>query len=139
MKPTVSPFLTFNGQAKEAMDFYAQTIPNTQVIRAMTYGELNPETPQNATDLIMQGAFAVAGTEILCLDMVPDYAAPDFAWSNSLLVRFNHEADFHACHNGLAEGGSVMMGPEKVGDITLCSWVVDKYGVVWQPVLDFAF
>ncbi len=27
-----------------------------------------------------------------------------------------------------------MMGPESVGEIRKCAWVIDKFGVTWQPV-----
>ena len=137
MSLSVSPFLTFNGQAKEAMNFYKDNLPNTTIKQLLTYKEANPASSEAEANLVMHGAITIGETDVLFLDMAPPHDAPAFNWANSLLIRCNTEEEFDNFHNALAKDGTVMMGPEAVGPIPKCSWVVDKFGVVWQPVLSF--
>lgn len=41
VKSKLTPFITLNGKAKEAMTFYAQVLPDTKIIRMEFYHE-NP-------------------------------------------------------------------------------------------------
>ncbi|MDR0481820.1 MAG: VOC family protein [Cellulomonadaceae bacterium] len=131
MTQSMAPFLTFNGQAAEAMAFYTEALPDAVVTMQVPYPSAEGES---TSDLIMYGAMTVKGSELKFLDMDPAHPAPAFAWSTSLYVACDDEAEFDAMFAALSAEGSVMMGPESVGQIRKCAWVVDRYGVVWQPV-----
>ena len=72
--------------------------------------------------------------ELFFLDMQKEYAAPTPNWSNSLLLDCATEAEFDEIFAALVDQGSVMMGPEAVGDIRKCAWITDKFGITWQPI-----
>jgi len=82
---------------------------------------------------VLNGTFELLGQRYMAMDMAPGNA-PDFAWSTSLLVMCEDEAEFDALFKGLSAGGNVMMGPEQVMDLRKVAWVTDKFGVTWQLV-----
>ena len=133
-KARVSPFLSFTGKAEEAMRFYADHLPDTKISELVRYGKDHPLAGEEEENKILHGALSMMGQEIMFLDMVSAYPAPDFSWSTSLYIDCLDEAEFDAIFNVLSKDGFVMMGPEAVGDIRKCAWVTDKFGVTWQPV-----
>jgi predicted 3-demethylubiquinone-9 3-methyltransferase (glyoxalase superfamily) len=69
------------------------------------------------------------------LDMNAEYDCPSFNWATSLYLDCDSVDEFDAVFNGLAQGGSVMMKEEPFMEFRKVTWVTDKYGVTWQPVL----
>ena len=130
----ISPFLTFNGQAEEAMQFYAQNLPNASIITLVHYGKDHPMAEVGDETRVLHGSISILGQELKFLDMTKAYPAPDFSWSSSIYLDCENEAEFDTVFNALAADGQVMMGPESVAHIRKCAWVVDKFGVTWQPV-----
>jgi len=133
-KSRVSPFLSFTGKAEEAMRFYADCFPDTIISELVRYGKDHPLAGEDEGHKVLHGALLMMGQEIMFMDMVSAYPAPEFSWSASLYIDCQDEAEFDAIFNVLSRDGSVMMGPEAVGNIRKCAWVTDKFGVTWQPV-----
>jgi len=133
-KSRIKPFLTFNGQAEEAMLFYAATLPGAKITTLIPYGKGSPNISEGEENRIMYGALTFARQEILFLDMSSIHKSPEFSWSSSIYIDCSDEAEFDTIFNGLSKGGTVMMGPESVAHIRKCAWVTDKFGVTWQPV-----
>jgi len=125
----IMTFLTFSGNAEEAMQYYVDLFPGARVVEVTRFGpgEQGPEGK------VLNGTFELLGQRYMVMDMAPGNA-PDFAWSTSLLVMCEDEAEFDALFKGLSAGGNVMMGPEQVMDLRKVAWVTDKFGVTWQLV-----
>jgi len=130
----LAPFLTFTGKAEEAMRFYAAILPGAEITGLVRYGKDHPYAAPEEEDKLLHGALSFAGQQIMFLDMDAAHPAPEFSWAASLYVCCRDEAEFDAVFAGLSDGGTVMMGPEAVGNIRKCAWVTDKFGVTWQPV-----
>jgi len=133
-KTRIKPFLTFNGKAEEALNFYAAALPGAKIGRLERYGKESPHVGAEDVNKIMHGSLVFMGQEIIFLDMSAAYPAPEFSWASSIYIDCQSEAEFDAVFGALSQGGSVMMGPESVGPIRKCAWVTDKFGVTWQPV-----
>ena len=133
-KQRISLFLTFNGKAQEAMKFYESVFFGSEITRLESYGKGSPLIAEGEEDRVLHGAMRIMGQEIFFLDMGSQYSAPSFTWASSIFVACADEPEFDALFAALSKDGSVMMGPESVGTIRKCAWVVDKFGVVWQPV-----
>ena len=93
VKAKLTPFITLNGKAKEAMTFYAQVLPDTKIIRMEFYHE-SPAFSELKEELVLYGSLEIKGTELFFLDMQKEYAAPTPNWSNSLLLDCATEAEF---------------------------------------------
>ena len=128
-KQKLMPFLSFNGKAEEAMNYYAGVFGAT--IESVVFYE---EGTQGEAGKVMNGTMDFDGAKLLFLDMSAEYPAPDFSWATSLILTYDTEAAFDKCFAGISQGGTVMMEPMAVGGIRKCCWVTDKYGVTWQLV-----
>ena len=133
-KRRFSPFLTFNGNAEEAMRFYASNLPGANITELVRYGKEHPRGSESEENNVLYGALSFLGHEINFLDMVAAHPAPEFSWAMSIFIECKDEAEFDAVFSGLSKDGLVMMGPEPVGHLRKCAWITDKFGVTWQPV-----
>ncbi|MCL2085450.1 VOC family protein [Candidatus Saccharibacteria bacterium] len=124
------PFLTFHGDAEEAMDFYSVVLPDAKVTSIVRVEKGMPGDEGK----VLHGELSFAGERIMFMDMAKENELPPFAWSMSLYLDCKDEAEFDAVFEGLRRGGTVMMGPEPVMQFRKVAWVVDKFGVTWQPV-----
>ena len=129
LKQTLLPFLTFSGNAEEAMGYYVRVIGAK--VESITYFE--PGMPGDAGK-VMNGLLDFDGAKVMFMDMAAAYPVPPFSWATSLMLNFAEEAAFDKAFAELAAEGSVMMGPEPVNDIRKVAWVTDKYGVTWQII-----
>jgi predicted 3-demethylubiquinone-9 3-methyltransferase (glyoxalase superfamily) len=118
----LAPFLTFSGQAADAMEFYQSLFPDAQQI-ALTKTEGS----------VLNGQLMLKGQLIMFMDLAPEYSTP-FSWAISLYVNCDDEAEFDQLFKGLSGGGLVMMGPEPVMSLRKVAWVTDRFGVTWQLV-----
>ena len=135
----LQPFITFQGQAKEAIDFYEQAFSGTDK-EIMLYGEMpaNPQAPpmdEIMMDKVLYGKLTVCGTNMMFSDTNPDLHAPEtFARSCmiSLAVDFESEDELRVAYEKLKDGGFVLMeiGPQFFAQ--MYAWVADKFGVTWQ-------
>ena len=127
----LSVFLTFTGNAEEALRFYAAQLPGAK-IETLSLFEKGMENGDEGK--VLNGTLSFMGQSILFMDMQAEYPAPPFSWATSLFINCADEAEFDALFAALSAGGTVMMGPEPVMDMRKCTWVTDKFGVTWQLV-----
>lgn len=127
----LSTFLTFNGNAQEAMEFYASTLPGAHIASLVLFGK---DEPHGDEGKVLNGDVEFAGIHLLFMDMQAAYPAPEFNWATSLLINCLDESEFDDLFDKLSAGGMVMMGPEPVMHLRKCAWVVDTFGVTWQLV-----
>lgn len=125
-------YLNFAGNAREAMDFYAQALGG-RITQRFTYGE-SPMAEQcgpESADNVMHSQLEIpssAGTAIL---MGADGPPPHAGESTCVNVVADTAADAERIFAALAEGGSVQMPiaetfwAERFGALT------DKYGKGW--------
>ncbi|MCL2676560.1 MAG: VOC family protein [Streptococcaceae bacterium] len=132
----ITPFLTFNGQAKEAMKHYTKVLPDTKTLLTVSYGETGAFDHLDDEDKtrIMQGSISILGQNFILLDMDKAHPAPEFSWASSFLIDCQTEEEFDLLFNAFSKEGEVLMGPDSMGPIRKCAWVTDKFGITWQPV-----
>lgn len=126
----MTPFLTFHGNAEEAMLFYAAVLPGAKIESLARFEKGQPGDEGK----VLTGILSFQGQKMMFMDMEAAYECPAFAWSMSFYVECRDEAEFDAVFAGLSEGGEVMMGPEAVMNLRKAAWVTDRFGVTWQPV-----
>ena len=125
-------FLTFPGNAEEAMNFYVSLFPGAKILELTRFTE---KDEHGESGKVLNGLFELKGQRFMSMDMAQEQAPP-FSWAFSLYVECDDEEEFNHLFTALSEGGQVMMGPEAMPQYNLrkVAWVTDRYGVTWQPV-----
>jgi len=125
-------YLTFNGNAAEALAFYAKALDG-KVVFSMTFGEspAGNETPAAYKDKIMHATLEARGHKLMASDAPPEWPFEGYK-GFSLSVQANSVDEGKKLFDALAEGGKVTMpyGPQfwakGFGMLT------DKFGVAWM-------
>jgi predicted 3-demethylubiquinone-9 3-methyltransferase (glyoxalase superfamily) len=113
----ITPFLWFDYNAEEAMNFYTSIFKNSKVGEVKRYGESGPG-PKGS---VMTGRFQIEGQEFVALNGGPMFK---FTPAISFLVDCESQKEVDELWDKLAAGGENMQ----------CGWLKDKFGVCWQII-----
>ena len=125
MQQKITPNLWFDGNAKEAVDFYVSVFPDSKVISTEYY----PKTAEEGLadfqkDLAGQPLaieFELAGMHFTAINAGPEFKFTE-AVSFAVTCKDQEEIDFY--------WGKLSSVPES----EMCGWCKDKYGLSWQIV-----
>jgi len=115
--PKITPFLTFDNQAEEAMKFYTSVFKSSKVLTSSRYGDSGPG-PKGS---LMAATISLDGQELTLLNGGPTFK---FTQAFSLFVTCETQAEVDEYWSKLTAGGKEVQ----------CGWLVDKFGVSWQVV-----
>jgi predicted 3-demethylubiquinone-9 3-methyltransferase (glyoxalase superfamily) len=107
---TVTPFLWFDHQAEEAMNFYVSVFKNSKVLNL-----------HRADGRVMTVTFELDGQQFIALNAGPHYK---FTEAISFFINCETQEEVDTFWERLSEGG------EK----SQCGWLKDKWGLSWQVV-----
>ena len=113
----ITPFLWFDDQAEEAMNFYVSVFKNSKVLGVVRYGEAGPGPKGSA----MTAKFELEGQEFVGLNGGPHFKFTE-AVSFAIDCETQKEVDYF--WEKLLDGGTESQ----------CGWLKDKYGLSWQVV-----
>lgn len=125
--PQVTPFLMFEGNAEEALCFYASLFDDAEIERIDRYG---PEGPGREGS-VFQAAFSLGGQRFLCIDS-PIQHAFSFTPAISLYVTCASEEELDHRFARLSEGGEILMPLGEYPFSRKYGWLQDRFGVSWQ-------
>ena len=117
MQKKITTFLTYDGQAEEAMNLYTSVIPNSRITSTRYYGEAGP----GEAGSLMTGTFELDGQEFMALNGGSSFT---FGQGFSLFVSCETQEEVDDLWEKLSEGGE----PGR------CGWLTDKFGVSWQII-----
>jgi PhnB protein len=133
-KMSVDVYLNFNGNCREAVEFYAQVF-KTEKPQIMTFGEAPPnpnyELPEEAKDLVMHTRLNIDGSNVMFSDTFP--GMPFVEGNNVTLAIVNKDIEqIKSIYEGLKEDGNVVMELQETFWSKLYGQVTDKFGIHWQ-------
>ncbi len=109
----ITPFLWFDGNAEEAINFYVSVFKHARVVNMSRYGEGAP-LPAGT---VMSGTFELEGQTFMALNGGPMFK---FTPAISLLVSCETQAEIDTLWEKLtADGGAAGQ----------CGWLQDKFGL----------
>jgi predicted 3-demethylubiquinone-9 3-methyltransferase (glyoxalase superfamily) len=117
MEKKITTFLTFDGRAEEAVDFYTSIFEHSRILSTTRYGAGGPG-PEGE---LMAATFELAGQEFMALNGGPSFT---FSQAISLFVDCEDQEEVDELWAKLTDGGEP--GP--------CGWLTDRFGVSWQIV-----
>ena len=109
--PTITPFLWFDTQAEEAMNFYVSIFSRSRVVKV-----------DRAQGKVLSVEFELEGQRFLGLNAGPHHK---FNEAVSFFVACETQAEIDALWAKLLEGG---------GRPDQCGWLKDKFGLSWQII-----
>ena len=113
----IVPFLWFDGNAEEAMNFYVSVFKNSKVLNVTRYGEAGP----GPKGTVMSCTFQLEGQDFYALNGGPQFK---FTPAISLFVNCETQQEIDALWKKLSAGGREDQ----------CGWLQDKYGLSWQII-----
>lgn len=128
----ITPFLWFEKDAEEAMNFYTEIFASrpgiakgeTKIVRTVRYPEGITEGPAAGMDgKVLTGEFTLDGQTFLCLDGGPFFKP---SGAVSFMIDCENQEEVDHFWNKLTEGGA----PEA----QQCGWLADKFGYTWQVI-----
>jgi predicted 3-demethylubiquinone-9 3-methyltransferase (glyoxalase superfamily) len=119
----ITPFLWFDSQTEEAVNFYISCFKNSKVVGIKRY----PEGPMKGK--VLTEVFELEGQRFMALDGGPYY---NFSPAVSFFVVLENETEVDTLWSKLRADGKALMELQKYDWSEKYGWVQDKYGVSWQ-------
>lgn len=108
--PKITPFLWFDNQAEEAMNYYVTIFENSRILSV-----------SRANGRVMSVTFELEGQEFMGLNAGPQFK---FTEAISFFVNCETQEEVDELWEKLSEGG------EK----GRCGWLKDRFGLSWQII-----
>lgn len=127
---TIAPYLSFNGQCREAMTFYLKVFAGRD-LNVMTYGENPmPGMDPKMTDRVMHSDLSIDDALLMGADspMGQDQQAGNI----SVMHDPKDIEDARAKFDALAEGGQVTMPLQETSWSPGFGMVIDRFGIHWM-------
>jgi predicted 3-demethylubiquinone-9 3-methyltransferase (glyoxalase superfamily) len=113
----ISPFLWFDNEAEEAMNFYVSVFKNSKVGNLTRYGDAGPG-PKGS---VMTASFELEGQQFTALNGGPHFK---FTEAISFFVNCETQEEVDELWAKLSEGAQTQQ----------CGWLKDKFGLSWQII-----
>jgi len=113
----ITPFLWFDNQAEEAMNFYVSIFKNSKTLSCTRYGDAGP----GPKGTVIVASFELDGQEFMALNGGPRFK---FTEAVSFVVSCETQAEIDEMWARLSAGG----------EESQCGWLKDKFGLSWQVV-----
>lgn len=125
----VQPYLNFNGNCEEAINFYKDALGG-EILFIQRYGE-SPIAGMSGDDKVMHCTLKIGDTHLMASDNPENM--PASAGNNiSLAIGLNDVEKARAMFDYLADGGSVTMPLEKTFWAEAFGMLTDKFGINWM-------
>ncbi|MCL2571660.1 MAG: VOC family protein [Defluviitaleaceae bacterium] len=125
-------FLNFDGDCRQAMEFYAGVFKLEMPGHIMTYDEAPGfQVPDEAKNRILYSTLPIFGCNVMFSDCPPGQHYVK-GTNIALTLGTNDATEIERLYNALKEGGVVNMELGKTFFSELYAMVTDKFGITWQ-------
>lgn len=129
-KQKITPYLWFDHQAEEAINFYTSLFNDSRIVAINRYPEGFEEGPMaGMAGKVIHAVFELAGYQFMAIDGGPLFK---FTPAISFFVNCETEAEIDGLWAALSDGGEVAMPLQAYPFSPKFGWVQDKYGLSWQ-------
>ena len=135
---TINPYLTFNGNAEEAMNFYKSVFGGDFVggiTRFKDFKDMPGGDNMSAADgeRVMHVSLPIQKDSLLMASDTVEEMGQPFTPGNNFTISIQTESveETHRLFNGLSSGGQVIMPLGKSSWSELFGMFTDKFGIQW--------
>lgn len=125
----IIPFLWFDQNAEEAINFYVSIFGNSKILNVSRYDDASSKAAEMPEGLVMSIDFELEGQSFGALNGGPMFK---FNPAMSFFVNCESKEEVDRLWSKLSDGGEVMMELGKYPYSDWYGWIQDKYGVSWQ-------
>ena len=126
----VTPFLWFDNNAKESVDFYTSIFKDSEITGINYYGESGGKISEKPKGSVMIVSFHLQGQDFIALNGGPYFS---FSPAISFFVNCQTDQDLDELWNNLSSNdGTILMNLDEYPFSKKFGWLSDKYGVSWQ-------
>ena len=129
----LQPYLTFNGNCREAMEFYAGALQGTLTL--MTWAEA-PEPPVEGADLVMHSRLACGDVLLAASDARPGHSVA-IGKNMAINIECDSLEEQSRIFTALSAGGFVSMPLQNTFWGAHFGMLTDRFGISW--LLDYTF
>jgi predicted 3-demethylubiquinone-9 3-methyltransferase (glyoxalase superfamily) len=119
----IKPFLWFDSDAEEAVNFYTSIFKNSKIGNIARYGEAGREIHGKPAGTVMTVEFELNGQAFTALNGGPAFK---FNEAISFVVSCESQEEVDYYWGKLSEGGDK--------NAQRCGWLKDRFGLSWQIV-----
>ena len=126
----IHSYLTFNGNCREAMQFYKRCFGGELTIQ--TVGSIDPskDMPREMMDCVLQASLVQGTAVIMATDMVGEEGL-NRGNAVSMLINCSSEMELRRCYDRLSAGSRIQSQIEETASGALFGQLTDKYGNSW--------
>ena len=117
----ITPFLWFDNQAEEAVNFYTSIFKNSKILNVARYDNESANASGRPPGSVMTASFQLDGQEFIALNGGPEF---QFTEAISFYVNCESQEEVDELWEKLTDGGEEVQ----------CGWLKDKFGISWQIV-----
>jgi PhnB protein len=135
---TINPYLNFNGNCEEAMNFYKSAFNGQFMGEIMRYGGTEMQHDPKEANKVMHSTLDIGnGSYLMGSDVPSQYPRPNFGTAVQIAIHPASEEEANSIFKNLSAGGKVLMPLEKTFWGALFGTLEDKYGVQWMVNYQF--
>lgn len=132
----IKPYLVFNGNAEEALNFYAQTFNGTigELVRYSEFPDM--ESPAEYANMIIHANLNINDCTVGMADALPGTKADFGSLGHQITVYCDTEQQLKDIFAKLAQDGTIYCELSQPCYAKLYGEVVDKFGVFWALIIE---
>jgi PhnB protein len=127
----IIPYLTFNGQAREAFAFYEKALGG-QITHMQTFGDVNPEAEAGDKDRVMHAILKAGQITLMTSDTRCTDHLVHAGEMISLSMNFTDEKSINETYEALAEGAEIVMPLQDTFWNARFGILKDRFGIQWM-------
>ncbi|MDQ6598353.1 VOC family protein [Bacillus salipaludis] len=129
MKGQITPYLMFDGNAREALEFYREVFQG-EILNVQTYGESGYNNSPEAENLLIHAQFKKDDLFIMASDAFPGNVI-NKGNNISLALDLESEEEIKRLYDALRENGKVYMELQDTFWGAKYAKVTDPFGIAW--------
>ena len=125
----ISPYLNFNGNCKEAMNFYKDCLEGN--LELSTFADSPMEVPDDARNNVLHSTLTSGNIHIMASDAMD---GQEFVTGNNISLSLNCSSreELDKLFDGLGAGGNITMPKQDTFWGAYFGMLTDKFGVNWM-------
>ncbi|MDM5326570.1 VOC family protein [Neobacillus sp. CF12] len=130
MKGQLTPYLSFDGNAKQALEFYKEVLGG-EIIGLQTFGEADYPTPPEADNRVMHAKLSKGDISLMFSDTFPGQSVV-IGTNISLTLEPESDEEIQSLYDALRKGGKALTELEDTFWGAKYARVQDQFGIIWE-------